>query len=49
MNPKFGVLELRKMLKVTDKTVKRDLDKLKKSGLLRRVGPDKGGYWEVVK
>jgi len=25
------------------------LDKLKKKGILRRVGPDKGGHWEVIK
>jgi ATP-dependent DNA helicase RecG len=24
-------------------------EQLKKKGLLKRVGPDKGGYWEVLK
>lgn len=42
--------ELAKKLNVNPKTIKRDLDKLKKSkGVLQRVGPDKGGYWEVMK
>ncbi len=28
--------------------VRKVLDKLKASGRIRRVGPDKGGYWEVM-
>ena len=28
--------------------VKKDIRKLKDANLLRRVGPDKGGHWEVV-
>jgi len=24
------------------------MDKLKQQGILMRIGPDKGGYWEVV-
>ncbi len=27
--------------------VKWNLDKLKKSGKIRRVGPDRGGHWEI--
>lgn len=30
------------------RTVQRSLDKLTNSGLLKRVGADKNGYWEVV-
>ena len=25
-----------------------DLDKLKESGIIRRIGPNKGGHWEIV-
>jgi len=28
--------------------VEKIISNLKKSGLLRRIGPDKGGRWEVV-
>ena len=28
--------------------VRKVLDKLKASGRIRRVGPDKGGHWEVM-
>ena len=36
-------------LSATMRTIQRDLTKLKSLKLLRRVGPDKGGYWEVIK
>ena len=35
-------------LKISPETVKEYLAKLKQKDLLRRVGPDKGGYWEVL-
>ena len=37
------------ILNVTEKTIKRDIQKLKEDGILKRIGPDKGGHWEVVK
>ncbi len=33
---------------ITESGIKYNLAKLKKEGLIRRVGHDKGGYWEVV-
>ena len=35
-------------LGITRSTIQKHLTKLKASGRLRRIGPDKGGYWEVV-
>jgi predicted HTH transcriptional regulator len=32
---------------VTRRTIIQDLGKLKKVGVIKRVGPDKGGYWEI--
>ena len=29
--------------------VKKNIRQLKEEGRLRRIGPDKGGHWEVVK
>ncbi len=34
---------------VNERTIKRDLAKMKKLGILRHVGSTKGGHWEVVK
>jgi ATP-dependent DNA helicase RecG len=33
---------------ITSDGVKYHLNKLKELGLLRRVGPDRGGHWEVL-
>ena len=33
---------------ITEDGVKYQLNKLKKQGRIARVGPDKGGYWEVI-
>jgi len=42
------VLELADKLGVTDKTIKRDIAKLKMENKVVRVGSLKAGYWEVV-
>ena len=39
--------ELSKKLAVSENTLKENLSKLKKNNLLKRIGPDKGGHWEV--
>ncbi|HED08782.1 MAG TPA: HTH domain-containing protein, partial [Ignavibacteria bacterium] len=43
------VNELSTMLGVTRLTIIRDLKKLRELNLIRRVGSDKTGYWEVVR
>ncbi|MCX6777273.1 MAG: putative DNA binding domain-containing protein [Candidatus Micrarchaeota archaeon] len=48
-NNRISAPELSKLLNVTEKTVKRDLQKLKRDGVLKRIGPTKGGRWEIVK
>ena len=32
----------------TEDGIKYNLERLKKLGLLRRVGPNKGGFWEII-
>lgn len=46
--PKTTIPELASALKVTTRAVEKQIAKLKKSGRLRRVGPAKGGRWEVL-
>ncbi|MFH0892332.1 MAG: winged helix-turn-helix transcriptional regulator [Candidatus Falkowbacteria bacterium] len=36
-------------LELSEDTVKEYLSKLIKKGRLRRVGPVRGGYWEITK
>ncbi|MBU4479782.1 MAG: putative DNA binding domain-containing protein [Candidatus Omnitrophica bacterium] len=39
--------ELAASLQLTDRAIKKNLSQMKKTGLLKRIGPDKGGHWEV--
>lgn len=48
-NPHITIKDMADALKITDRAVKKNINNLKTEGLLKRIGPDKGGYWEVVK
>ncbi len=49
-NPYITRKELaREIGNITEDGIKYNLAKLKKEGKIKRVGPDKGGYWEIVK
>lgn len=48
-NDKITITELARILEVNEKTIKRDIEKLKKDKKLDRIGPDKGGSWEILK
>jgi ATP-dependent DNA helicase RecG len=37
------------MVSISDDGIKWNLNKLKNEGLIKRVGPDKGGHWKVKK
>jgi len=47
-NPGITIRELSKKTGLTDVGVKYSLKRLKDDGLLVRVGPDRGGHWEVL-
>lgn len=40
--------ELSKMLKISTTAVENNIAKLKAKKILKRIGPDKGGHWEVI-
>jgi ATP-dependent DNA helicase RecG len=44
-----SAIQIARHLNVAERTVQRDLEKLKSKGLIERVGPDKGGFWKVIK
>jgi Fic family protein len=46
-NRDITIKELANILEVADKTVKRDIAKLKEQNRVIRVGSQKSGYWEV--
>jgi len=50
LSPKASRSEIAQAIgDITEDGVKYQLNKLKKHGIIERVGPDKGGFWKVVK
>ena len=47
-NPKHTTRTLAEEIGITPKGVERHLAILKSEGVLNRIGPDKGGEWQVV-
>ena len=48
-NPSVTIQELQATLNLSRNGVRKALGRLKATGRIRRIGPDKGGHWEVVK
>lgn len=40
--------ELAAHLGVTKRSIERNVQKLQADGVLKRIGPDKGGHWETM-
>ncbi len=47
-NANITIAELSKLVAISERKIKVNIMKLKQKGLLKRIGPDKGGHWEVV-
>ncbi len=47
-HPAATIPELALLMDVTERTIERYLRKLQEDRLLKRVGPAKGGHWEVA-
>ena len=47
-NPSVTINELATMLSISDRAVSKHLKKLQKEGIIRRVGADRSGSWEVM-
>ncbi len=47
-NRKVTIAEMVKKMKISRKTVAANVRQMKEKKMIKRVGPDKGGYWEVV-
>ena len=48
LNPYISREELAEVCGVTTDGIKYNIRKLRESGIIKRIGPDKGGHWEVV-
>lgn len=47
-NKQISASEIALKLDVTERTAQRDLNKLKEINKIKRIGPAKGGYWELT-
>ena len=47
-DPNITIPELCEITGLSDRGVRNNIDKLKQQGLITRVGPDKGGHWQVT-
>ena len=47
-NPFISKQSLAKKIGISTTAIDKNIVALKKKGLLRRIGPDKGGHWETV-
>ena len=48
-NPCLTADELAAVFSVTAKTIKRDFNAMKNDGMIKRIGSDKTGQWEIIK
>ena len=46
-NPRISIKEMAKIIQVSERTIYRNIEILKKEGLIERVGSDKTGHWKV--
>ena len=47
-NPQITTQEMADSIGIDRSNVYRNIKKLQEQGIIRRVGPDKGGYWEII-
>ena len=48
-NPFISKKEMSKLIGISTTAIDKNIESLKKKGLLKRIGPAKGGHWKVEK
>jgi len=48
VQPEITIPELSVQIGITTRAIEKQVAKLQRDNRLRRVGPDKGGHWEVI-
>ena len=48
VDDKITTQEMADKLEISRRAVAKTIAKLQSAGILRRVGPDKGGHWEII-
>ena len=47
-NVPVNIPNLASMLRVSEKTIKRDIAAMQSAGFIKRIGSDKTGHWEII-
>lgn len=47
-NPEISAEKLSQEIGISSRAIEMQLSKLKESGRIKRIGPDKGGHWEIL-
>jgi ATP-dependent DNA helicase RecG len=47
-NPKISRTEISKKIDINSSAIQKQMKKLKEKQILKRIGPDKGGHWEII-
>ncbi len=47
-NPKITAKQIEEATQLSRRGVEYNIDKLKKEGKLKRIGPAKGGHWVII-
>ena len=49
MNPYISLSQLSTIVGISQTAIENNISKLKDLGFIKRIGPAKGGHWEVIK
>ena len=47
-DPQISKKKMAEIVGISSTAVDKNIDTLKKQGILKRIGPDKGGHWEIM-
>ena len=47
-DPNITTKKIAEIIEISSRGVEKQIANLKKEGKLKRIGPDKGGYWKVI-
>jgi len=47
-NPRISKRELSQKIKISTTAIDKNIEMLKRKGLIKRIGSAKGGYWKII-
>ena len=47
-NPQISIIAIAEELKLAKSGIAKQMQQLQALGIIKRIGPDKGGHWEIV-